>query len=204
MRSPPTCWRAPAPTRRPASRRPCPTRRSWRAWATSTCARRSTAPCSRPNARHKIGPTDAARRKAGDGDQGRAARRHQGGRLVLARSPPHRRRAWRFPAQFSGLRPRGQAVPDPWLPRQDQAHRAGRALDFLLPGVPALSQGRIASGPRLRYLIGKPSRGEIMTYQNLIVETRGKVGIIRLNRPEALNALNAALVAELSGAIDGF
>ena len=43
-----------------------------------------------------------------------------------------------------------------------------------------------------------------MTYQNLIVETRGKVGIIRLNRPQALNALNAALVAELSGAIDGF
>ena len=43
-----------------------------------------------------------------------------------------------------------------------------------------------------------------MTYQNLIVETRGKVGIIRLNRPQALNALNAALIAELSGAIDGF
>src|SRR5215467_527063 len=43
-----------------------------------------------------------------------------------------------------------------------------------------------------------------MTYQNLIVETRGKVGIIRLNRPAALNALNTALVAELSGAIDGF
>ena len=43
-----------------------------------------------------------------------------------------------------------------------------------------------------------------MTYQNLIVETRGKVGIIRLNRPQALNALNAALMTELSGAIDGF
>ena len=43
-----------------------------------------------------------------------------------------------------------------------------------------------------------------MTYQNLIVETRGKVGIIRLNRPQALNALNTALIAELSGAIDGF
>src|SRR5919205_344179 len=43
-----------------------------------------------------------------------------------------------------------------------------------------------------------------MTYQNIIVETRGKVGIIRLNRPQALNALNAALVSELSGAIDGF
>ena len=43
-----------------------------------------------------------------------------------------------------------------------------------------------------------------MTYQNLIVETRGKVGIIRLNRPQALNALNAALMTELAGAIDGF
>ena len=43
-----------------------------------------------------------------------------------------------------------------------------------------------------------------MTYQNLIVETRHKVGIIRLNRPQALNALNATLISELSGAIDGF
>jgi len=43
-----------------------------------------------------------------------------------------------------------------------------------------------------------------MTYQNLIVETRGKVGIIRLNRPQALNALNSVVVTELSGAIDGF
>jgi enoyl-CoA hydratase len=43
-----------------------------------------------------------------------------------------------------------------------------------------------------------------MTYQNLIVETRQKVGIIRLNRPQALNALNAALITELAGAIDGF
>jgi enoyl-CoA hydratase len=43
-----------------------------------------------------------------------------------------------------------------------------------------------------------------MTYQNLIVETRGKIGIIRLNRPQALNALNSAVISELSGAIDGF
>jgi enoyl-CoA hydratase len=41
-------------------------------------------------------------------------------------------------------------------------------------------------------------------YQHLIVETRHKVGIIRLNRPQALNALNAALMTELAGAIDGF
>ena len=30
-----------------------------------------------------------------------------------------------------------------------------------------------------------------MSYENIIVETKGKVGIIRLNRPQALNALNA-------------
>ena len=43
-----------------------------------------------------------------------------------------------------------------------------------------------------------------MTYENILVETRGKVGVIRLNRPQALNALNAALIAELSKAIDDY
>src|SRR6202163_3802159 len=43
-----------------------------------------------------------------------------------------------------------------------------------------------------------------MSYQNIIVETKGRVGIIRLNRPQALNALNRALMAELIQAIDGF
>jgi enoyl-CoA hydratase len=43
-----------------------------------------------------------------------------------------------------------------------------------------------------------------MTAENIIVETRGKVGLIRLNRPQALNALNAALMRELAQAIDGF
>ena len=36
-----------------------------------------------------------------------------------------------------------------------------------------------------------------MTYQNILVETKGRVGIIRFNRPQALNALNAALVKEV-------
>ncbi|HEX2655699.1 MAG TPA: enoyl-CoA hydratase [Xanthobacteraceae bacterium] len=43
-----------------------------------------------------------------------------------------------------------------------------------------------------------------MTYQNIIVETKGKVGIIRLNRPQVLNALNAALISELTAAVDMF
>jgi len=41
-------------------------------------------------------------------------------------------------------------------------------------------------------------------YENIIVETRGRVGIIKLNRPQALNALNAKLISELSVAIDAF
>ncbi|MDX2274437.1 MAG: enoyl-CoA hydratase [Hyphomonadaceae bacterium] len=43
-----------------------------------------------------------------------------------------------------------------------------------------------------------------MTYENILVETDGGVGIIRLNRPKALNALNRALVAELSAQLDAF
>ena len=41
-------------------------------------------------------------------------------------------------------------------------------------------------------------------YENIIVEPRGALGIIRLNRPQALNALNAALIAELGAALDAF
>jgi len=43
-----------------------------------------------------------------------------------------------------------------------------------------------------------------MNYQNIQVETRGKVGLIRLNRPQVLNALNAALVSELNAAVAAF
>ncbi|MDO9459684.1 MAG: enoyl-CoA hydratase [Alphaproteobacteria bacterium] len=43
-----------------------------------------------------------------------------------------------------------------------------------------------------------------MAYENIIVETHGRVGLIRLNRPQALNALCAALMAELTQAVDGF
>ena len=43
-----------------------------------------------------------------------------------------------------------------------------------------------------------------MSYETIIVETRGQVGLIRLNRPQALNALNSALIRELSQAVDAF
>jgi enoyl-CoA hydratase len=40
------------------------------------------------------------------------------------------------------------------------------------------------------------------SYENVLVERRGAVGIVTLNRPQALNALNAALVADLGAAFD--
>ncbi|MEM5502843.1 enoyl-CoA hydratase [Ahrensia kielensis] len=43
-----------------------------------------------------------------------------------------------------------------------------------------------------------------MAYQNLIVEKRGRAGLITLDRPKALNALNAALLEELSSALKDF
>lgn len=43
-----------------------------------------------------------------------------------------------------------------------------------------------------------------MNYENIIVETRDRVGLITLNRPKALNALNDALVDEVGHALDRF
>jgi enoyl-CoA hydratase len=42
------------------------------------------------------------------------------------------------------------------------------------------------------------------TYETIQTETHGKVGLIRLHRPAALNALNSQLIAEVTKVIDGF
>jgi enoyl-CoA hydratase len=41
-----------------------------------------------------------------------------------------------------------------------------------------------------------------MTYATLLIEHHGAVGLIRLNRPQALNALNSELLGELAHALD--
>jgi enoyl-CoA hydratase len=46
--------------------------------------------------------------------------------------------------------------------------------------------------------------GQVMIYENIIVETRGRVGLITLNRPKALNALSPHLMRELAAALDFF
>src|ERR1700710_365223 len=44
----------------------------------------------------------------------------------------------------------------------------------------------------------------MMAYENLLTEVRGRVGLITLNRPKALNALNDALMDELGAALKQF
>jgi enoyl-CoA hydratase len=41
-----------------------------------------------------------------------------------------------------------------------------------------------------------------MTYQTILNEVKGRVVLITLNRPEALNALNAQIISELNHALD--
>ena len=39
-----------------------------------------------------------------------------------------------------------------------------------------------------------------MAYETLIVESHGAVTLVRLNRPQALNALNSQVLADLTAA----
>lgn len=43
-----------------------------------------------------------------------------------------------------------------------------------------------------------------MSYETIEIETHGRVALVRLNRPQALNALNAKLIDELDRALAGF
>ena len=42
-----------------------------------------------------------------------------------------------------------------------------------------------------------------MSYETILLDVQGRVGLITLNRPQALNALNAQIVSELNHALDG-
>ena len=43
-----------------------------------------------------------------------------------------------------------------------------------------------------------------MTYTSVLTETRGRVGLVTFNRPQALNALNHQLMTELMDALEAF
>jgi len=43
-----------------------------------------------------------------------------------------------------------------------------------------------------------------VTYENILVETHDRVGLVRLNRPQQRNALNSQLMEELTTAVEAF
>jgi len=58
-----------------------------------------------------------------------------------------------------------------------------------------------------RHSVSRPFRSleeTPMSYETIIVETRGKVGLITLNRPKAMNALNSQVIGEINTVLDGF
>src|SRR5215213_8420619 len=48
------------------------------------------------------------------------------------------------------------------------------------------------------------TQGEFMPYEMILTETHGRVGLVTLNRPQALNALNNQLMRELMDALETF
>jgi len=82
--------------------------------------------------------------------------------------------------------------------RRGAPRGARRALVILVPALPALTRSTRIDFP------ARPAQARTMAYENILVETDAGVGVIRLNRPKALNALNDALIAELSAALDAF
>ena len=142
----------------------------------------------------RTGRSDAFCRPAGAGHQGGTSGRHPRRRLHLAGLQAGRRLRRRLPERVPGLRPGGRALRQTGLPGHRAPQDAGRTLHLLLPRLPALTYPR-----------PDPNRWSTgMAYETIIVETKGRVGIVRLNRPNALNALNAQVINELSAALDTF
>src|SRR6266566_8182093 len=97
-----------------------------------------------------------------------------------------------------------------------------RSADLTPPGAPPVFSllftgetaqcvhgggGGNAHFPRARRrdsMPAEPKPRTAMSTQTIIAERRGRVGIVRLNRPQALNALNVTLKNELLGAVEAF
>jgi len=43
-----------------------------------------------------------------------------------------------------------------------------------------------------------------MTYQSILVEQKDRVGVITINRPKAMNALNGQVMSEMVAALQAF
>ena len=97
-----------------------------------------------------------------------------------------------FQTRFNVYDRAGAPCPTRDLRQDRQTPGAVGPLDLLLRALPALAN-------TVRAL-----EDNVTAYQNIKTETKGRVGIIRLDRPKALNALCADLVRELGQALDAF
>src|SRR6185436_7065315 len=136
--------------------------------------------------------THARRRPASRRHQGGADRRGVRRRLHAARLQAGGRLTRQLSAPVRRLRARRRTLLEARMPGQGAPEDPGRAVDVLLPGLSALIFSHTAV------------MEQAMPYETIIVETKGRVGIVQLNRPQALNALNARVIEELSAALDGF
>ena len=124
-----------------------------------------------------------------------------GGRIVVAYAEGGVGRAQVAAFYGQTLAPLGWERLEPFaVPtgRRNPADRGGRraACDprAVFPGSRQTLKARFR-GPR--------NGVSLLSYETLIVEVRGPVGLITLNRPKALNALSGQTMDELTQALDG-
>src|SRR4051794_5009220 len=107
-----------------------------------------------------------------------------------------------MPAARSNGRPSSPSMPRPC------PSSAGRGSATPITGATA-RRCASRSATRARRSSASPCRRnragrQAMSEQLIQTERRGAVGLIRLNRPQALNALCKAMMAELAAALDAF
>src|SRR5580658_1374993 len=232
--STPQCWRRRARERKRASRRRCWISGSWPGSATFMCARRCILPGCRQSETPQRSPARPAHPTSVPNAWSKPSRRCSttrsrpaARRCAITSSPTVNSAcssitfAFTIATAKSAGRRAAAALSNASCRMGARRFivRHARSNQESLPlkgeggvGVGALTLARApnACPHRLRFARHLPrKRGrkgirQIMSYQNIIVETRGKVGLIRLNRPQALNALNSALVGELGEALNAF
>ena len=99
--------------------------------------------------------------------------------------------------------------PEGTVAKAGERSRQPRARGDPAEGKDRLAESRLFSGcgqdeGRQRVREAPLGKEILMTYENIIVETRGKTGLIQLHRPQQMNALNDALMDELGAALDEF
>src|SRR5262249_43537543 len=122
------------------------------------------------------------------------APQHEGASQAAARGRSTNLRLWEMIAGSVSLFPACYLQGTPQLQRVEPS----AACDGSAGRTRFARAGRRDSMPAER----KPRAA--MSTQTIIVERRGRVGIVRLNRPQALNALNATLKNELLSAAEAF